>query len=102
MKFTCYDYIYNGTTDQINKVDLQEYDLNYDIKTVADVYSHLDELSFVDAIAIQKKLKANNLIMVELDNYIIEKAQKIKEEYKAVQAWEEELLYMSELDGLRG
>ena len=91
MRFTCYDYIVNDELDRINVVDLSEYDLVYDIKTVADVYSNLESLRFADAVAIQKKLEEHGLEMAELNDYIVRKATVIHEEYKAVQAWEEEI-----------
>ena len=91
MRFTCYDYIVNDELDRINVVDLSEYDLVYDIKTVADLYSNLESLRFADAVAIQKKLEAHDLEMAELNDYIVRKATTIQEEYKAVQAWEEEI-----------
>ena len=91
MRFTCYDYIVNDELDRINVVDLSEYDLVYDIKTVADVYSNLESLRFADAVAIQKKLEEHDLEMAELNDYIVRKAMAIQEEYKAVQAWEEEI-----------
>ena len=50
MRFTCYDYIVNEELDRINVVDLSEYDLVYDIKTVADVYSNLESLRFADVL----------------------------------------------------
>ena len=102
MRFTCYDYIVNDELDRINVVDLSEYDLVYDIKTVADVYSNLESLRFADAVAIQKKLESHNLEMAELNDYIVRKAVSIQEEYKAVKAWEEELSYKPELEGLGG
>ena len=91
MRFTCYDYIVNDELDRINVVDMSEYDLVYDIKTVADVYSNLESLRFADAVAIQKKLEEHDLEMAELNDYIVRKAMAIQEEYKAVQAWEEEI-----------
>ena len=91
MRFTCYDYIVNDELDRINVVDMSEYDLVYDIKTVADVYSNLESLRFADAVAIQKKLATHDLEMAELNDYIARKATAIREEYKAVQAWEEEI-----------
>ena len=91
MRFTCYDYLVNDELDRINVVDMSEYDLVYDIKTVADVYSNLESLRFADAVAIQKKLEEHDLEMAELNDYIVRKATAIQEEYKAVQAWEEEI-----------
>ena len=91
MRFTCYDYIVNDELDRINVVDMSEYDLVYDIKTVADVYSNLESLRFADAVAIQKKLEEHDLEMAELNDYIVRKAMAIHEEYKAVQAWKEEI-----------
>ena len=91
MRFTCYDYIVNDELDRINVVDLSEYDLVYDIKTVADVYSNLESLRFADAVTIQKKLKAHNLEMAELEDYLVRKAMIIREEYNAVEAWKKEI-----------
>lgn len=91
MRFTCYDYLVNNELDKINIVDMSEWDLVYDIKTVADVYSNLESLRFADAVEIQKKLKAHNLEMTELEDYLIRKSMTIHEEYNAVEAWEKEI-----------
>lgn len=91
MRFTCYDYLVNGELDKINIVDMSEWDLVYDIKTVADVYSNLESLHFSDAVEIQKKLKAHNLEMAELEDYLVRKSMAILDEYNAVKAWKKEI-----------
>lgn len=91
MRFTCYDYLVNDELDKINVVDMSEWDLAYDIKTVADVYSNLKSLHFADAVEIQKKLKAYNLEMAELEDYLVRKSSAILDEYNAVKAWEKEI-----------
>lgn len=91
MRFTCYDYLVNDELDKINVVDMSEWDLIYDIKTVADVYSNLESLHFADAVEIQKKLKAHNLEMAELEDYLVRKSSAILNEYNAVKAWEKEI-----------
>lgn len=91
MRFTCYDYLVNNELDKINIVDMSEWDLVYDIKTVADVYSNLENLHFADAVKIQKKLKSHNLEMAELEDYLVRKSIAILDEYNAVKAWEKEI-----------